>query len=74
MNTNSLTPSLNCAVCLSVFHVLKEQSATREHLTDSFGAGNVFLLVLFRSLTGTVPIIPEEHIRYLTLANPECSV
>lgn len=74
MNKNSLTHSLNCTACLSVFHFLKEQSATREHLSDSFGTGNALLLVLFKLLTGTVPIIPEEHIRYLTLANPECSV
>lgn len=68
MNKNSMTHSLNCTACLSAFYFLKEQSATREHLSDSFGTGNAFLLVLFKSLTGTVPIIPEEYIRYLTLS------
>lgn len=72
-NKNSLTPKpdLHC-IPFSV-HFLQKQSATRDYLSDSFGTGNAFLLVLFQSLHGRVPVIPEEHIRCLTLVNPECS-
>lgn len=66
--------SLNSTAFLPVFHFLKKQSATREYLSDSFGTGNAFLLVLFKTFHGTVPTVPEEHIRYLTLVNPECSM
>lgn len=44
------------------------------YLNDSFGIRNTVLVVLPEALHDTDHIIPKEHVRYLTLVDPEYSI